>query len=76
MEKLQGDITVEFGVIGAIDFAHAALAEQFGNLVVREGLSDQGDLRNVKGDIQLSRTRSAGQWGSPAPGCQPSGLPC
>jgi len=39
-EKLQHNDAVELGVLSFLDDAHAALAEFFKNLVVRNSLSD------------------------------------
>ena len=36
-QKLQGDVTLEFGVLRQIDFTHPAFAEQANDLVVSDG---------------------------------------
>ena len=47
MEKLQGDIAVQRRVVGAIDNAHAAGADELDNLVTAEGQPNH-DLRNLR----------------------------
>ena len=37
-EKFQGDQPIELGIAGLVDYAHTAGAEQFQNLVLRNGL--------------------------------------
>ena len=41
-QDLDGHLTVEFGIGGAIDLTHAALAELRRNLIVGDGLVDHG----------------------------------
>jgi hypothetical protein len=40
-KKLQGNETIQAGVFGFVDHAHAATAKLFDNAVVRDGVFDQ-----------------------------------
>ena len=41
-QELEGDRAIEPAVLGLVDDAHAAAAEEFGDLVVRNPLADHG----------------------------------
>ena len=50
-QKLQGDKTVESGVLGLVDHTHAAAAEFLDDAIVRDGLADQFERDSILGRI-------------------------
>ena len=46
-EKFEGDETMEAGVLGLVDDAHAAAAELLDDAVVRDGLADHAEVSYV-----------------------------
>ena len=58
-KDLEGDLTIQLGVTGAVDLTHAASAEQVEDLEVSDGLADQraGLLGQGASILRCGRTR-------------------
>ena len=47
-QKLQGDLTVQSGVLGLVDDAHVAASQLAEHAVMRDGFGDHGGVSDLK----------------------------